>query len=241
MIPVNNGIVKIDFERGVIDLIPFSHDYKFNYKLPIDYDPDADSTPMELILRQYMDNVEVLYQIPAQALLQMLGFDPFKKCYLLHGKNDAGKSTYLELLYKTFGYDNKSDISLHDLNQEKSRFKTAGLIGKLFNIHDDLSNIPLKDAGVIKNLTGSYSHDVEIKGIQAFRAHITAVHIFAYNQPSTFDREIEMDNGFWSRWVYVYFPNSFKRDPKFHSRIFTPKNLSGFFNGVLATVIKIAK
>lgn len=239
MIPVNNGIVKIDFENGFINLIPFSQDYIFNYKIPVDYNPYADSKLIDSILHQYVENKDVLYQIPAQALLQVLGYASYKKCYLLHGRNDAGKSTYLQLLYETFGYDNKSDISLHDLNPEKSRFKLAGLMGKLFNIHDDLSNIPLKDAGVLKKITGDYSHDVEIKGVQPFRAHLTAVHVFACNQPPTFDCNI--DGSFWSRWEYVYFPNSFKRDSKFHSQVFTPENLSGYFNGVLETVIKIER
>lgn len=244
MIPVNNGILKLDFAAGQAELIPHSPEYKFNYKIPIDYDPGADTGPIDSILRSYVEGEDVneLYQIPAQAMLQASGHAPFKKCYLLQGRPDAGKSTYLELLYRTFGKENKSDISLEDLNPSVHRYKTAGLIGKLFNIHDDLQSFPMKDTGSLKKLTGAYSHDVEIKGVQPFQAELKAVYMFACNDPPKIkNNDVKKDEAFWSRWEYVRFPNHFEKDTTFYDRAFTPENLSGFLLSVVKAALKIGK
>ncbi len=244
MVPVNNGIIKMDFETGTAELVPHSPEYKFNYIIPVDFDQNADKEPIERILKDYVEpeDVEELYQIPAQAILQASGHAPFKKCYLLQGRPDGGKSTYLELLYRCFGKQNKSDVSLEDLNQSVHRYKSAGLIGKLFNIHDDLQSFPMKDTGFLKKLTGAYSHDVEIKGVQPFEAKLTAVHVFACNDPPKIDNpEVKKDEAFWGRWEYVRFPNHFEKDTTFYERTFTPENLSGFLLSVIDAALKIGK
>ncbi len=244
MVPVNNGIIKMDFETGTAELVPHSPEYKFNYIIPVDFDQNADKEPIERILKDYVEpeDVEELYQIPAQAILQASGHAPFKKCYLLQGRPDGGKSTYLELLYRCFGKQNKSDVSLEDLNQSVHRYKSAGLIGKLFNIHDDLQSFPMKDTGFLKKLTGAYSHDVEIKGVQPFEAKLTAVHVFACNDPPKIDNpEVKKDEAFWGRWEYVRFPNHFEKDTTFYERTFTPENLSGFLLSVVEAALQIGK
>lgn len=244
MIPVNNGIVKMDFETGTYELIPHCPEYKFNYIIPVDFDVSADKAKIENVLKEYVEDgdIDELYQIPAQAILQASGHAPFKKCYLLQGRPDGGKSTYLELLYRCFGKDNKSDISLEDLNQSVHRYKSAGLIGKLFNVHDDLQSFPMKDTGFLKKLTGAYSHDVEIKGVQPFEAKLTAVHVFACNDPPKIDnKEVKKDEAFWGRWEYVRFPNHFEKDMTFYARTFTPENLSGFLLSVVEAALKIGK
>jgi primase-polymerase (primpol)-like protein len=71
-IPVKNGIVVLDFENKTKILISHSPEYKFNYIIPTEYNENADPKPIDDILHQYSPNqVKELYQLPAQALMQM--------------------------------------------------------------------------------------------------------------------------------------------------------------------------
>lgn len=239
-IPFKNGIVLLDFENKTKKLIPHSPEYKFNYMLQTDYKEDADPKPINDILMEYSpEHVDELYQLPAQALMQMLGYGPFKKCYLLQGNRDAGKSSYIELLLRAFGKRNRCDVSLEMLNPKENKFAMSSLEGKMFNIHDDMTYFSMKDTGTIKDLTGSYTKEIEKKGMQRYGADIRAVHCFACNKPPKYDEEIKKDIAFWERWVYIYFPNRFEKLLTFYDDNFTPDNLSGFLNKVLDYVLDI--
>lgn len=239
IIPVLNGLVKIEYEQGTAELIPHSPYYRFNYKIPVVYDPDADSeTVHNEVISQYIDGreVDVLYQIPAQALLQMMGAMPYKKAYLLQGDANAGKTSYLTLLSYLFGTKNLSNMSLQQLATDK--FSTANLEGKIINTYDDLSDIPLNEGGIIKTITGTKYHWVQKKGVQAYEAIINAVHCYACNTAPNASK-LHNDTAFWERWEFIYFSNLFDVDPYFYERVYTPENISGFFNRVLEAVITI--
>jgi len=94
VISVKNGVIHINFDTGEIKLKPHSPIYKLTYQLPVCYDPGVDTTYIDGLMNDYVDNEQViLYQIAAQAVLQMMGCNPFKKSYLLHGEAHAGKSS----------------------------------------------------------------------------------------------------------------------------------------------------
>jgi len=258
IIPVENGLLKLDFEAENVELIPYNPEYKFNFKLPINYDPAADPEPLDEVIRGYVDpderegengkgetiklgysDVNLLYQIPAQAILQMVGAATFKKAYILQGDAHAGKSSYLELLSRVFGEATISDVSLQTLVTD--RFALADLEGKLLNCYDDLADIPLREGGIFKTLTGKYHHRIQRKGKQGYNATIKAVHVYTCNTPPTFSDSIANDTAFWERWEFVNFTNLFEIDPYFYDRVFTPENLAGFFNTVINTAISIKK
>ncbi|MHC1575968.1 MAG: DUF5906 domain-containing protein [Methanosarcinaceae archaeon] len=237
--PVNNGVVKIDYSTGKMELLAHCPDYRFNYKLCADYDPSKCGDLIHLaVIGKYVEPkyVDILYQIPAQALLQM-NSEPYKKAYMLQGDPNAGKSTYLLLLELLFGIETISGESLHSLGD--NRFAKANLEGKILNVYDDMSDIPMSDTGVFKTLTGKKSHSVEKKGKQAYMAPIGAVHVFTCNAPPSFDKKIKNDTAFWERWEYVYFPYTFPKDANFTKCVFTPENLSGFLNRVLKMVVDL--
>jgi len=240
VLPVNNGLLKIDFDDQSCELIPHDPSYFFTYKFPVDYSSTNDGSIIhDEVIKEYVegDDSDMLYQIPAQALLQALGCAPFKKAYILQGDPNAGKSSYLELLLRCFGQRNISGESLQALGS--SRFSTSNLEGKIINAYDDLSDIPLNNCGVFKTLTGKHEHTVEQKGVQGYTAHIYAVHLFTCNSPPTFDKRVKNDTAFWERWEYIHFPYVFGVDPFFYNRVFTEDNVSGFFSRVLKTLMKI--
>jgi putative DNA primase/helicase len=125
------------------------------------------------------------------------------------------------------------------LNPKENKFAMSSLEGKIFNIHDDMTYFSMKDTGTIKDLTGSYTKEIEKKGKQRYGADIRAVHCFACNKPPKYDGEIKKDIACWERWVYIYFPNKFEKLLTFYDDNFTPENLSGFLNKVLDYVLDI--
>ncbi|MDG6245095.1 MAG: bifunctional DNA primase/polymerase [Methanolobus sp.] len=241
MIPVNNGVVMFDFDTGDVKLVSHDPKYMFNYKLNADFDPESMSDDIhEQMITKYVktEHVAILYQIPAQALLQMVS-DPYKKAYLVQGDPNAGKSTYIELLERVFGMDIICGESLQSLSD--NRFAKASLEGKTLNIFDDLSDIPMSETGTFKTLTGKRWHSIEKKGKQAYMAPLGALHVFTCNAPPSFDKKVKNDTAFWDRWEYVFFPYFFEKDPGFTVRMFTPENLSGFLYRVIKNMIDIKR
>lgn len=241
-INVKNGVVVIDFDNETFKLVEHDPKFKFNYKFDIKFNP-ANTTDIihKKVICEYVEpgDVDILYQIVAQALLQTLGAAPFKKAYLLQGDQDAGKSGFLELLLRTFGKKTHSQVSLQDLCN--NRFALANLEGKLLNTYDDLSEVQLSNTGKFKTVTGKEDHDIERKGKQGYTARLSAVHVYTCNTPPMFDKGIKNDTAFWGRWEYIHFPYHFERDSFFYNRMFTPENLEGFFINILKKVIKIRK
>lgn len=244
VIPVRNGVVKIDFETQTITLAPHSPDYRLTYTLNVNYDPNADGSWFhENVISAYVDeeDVDLLYQIPGQALLQMQkgAEKPYKKSYILKGDANAGKTTYLEILKRVFGGDNCSSVSLHQIGSDE--FANASMENSLLNIADDLSDIPLKNVAPFKALTGSFSHRIEQKFKPAYQGRISCVHCYTCNATPGVSEKITYDAAFWERWEYIHFQNVFEIDTDFNDRVLTDDNMSGFFNEVLKYVIRIRR
>lgn len=241
-IPVANGVIAIDYESGAVTLDGHSPGYRFTYKLPVVYDKDADGEAFhENVIGTYVDEEDVLalYQVPAQALLQAHGAKPYKRAYILHGDANGGKSTYLEILAAFFGRENIAGASLQQIGTD--RFVNGTLEGKVLNMCDDLEDVPLKNVGPFKTLTGIFDHTIERKHTNPYRGRITCPHIFTCNAPPEVPERFTYDDAFWVRWVYLHFENVFEVDPQFNAKWITPENLSGFLNRVIVVMKRIRK
>jgi len=241
-IPVQNGVLKINFDTEAVEILPYSPDMFFTYQLPVTYDPEADSHEIDGVIRQWVEpeDVDTMYQIPAQAILHQWSREkPYKKCYILQGDGNAGKTTYIELLHNTFGERNCACVALQRMGTD--RFFMAPLEGKLFNLYDELADMPVNNTEALKELTGGFYHSIERKGRDSYEGRIFAVHVFSCNKPPNVDKRYQDDSAFWERWEYVTFPRTFPKDPTFNERYYTPENISGFFNAVLKNVIDIRK
>lgn len=239
-VPFKNGVVKLHFQERRLELLEHSPKYKFNYIIPHVFNPanNGDIIHKEVISKYVTEeDQDILYQIPAQALLQAGGMAPYKKGYLLQGQPHGGKSTYLELLERAFGVSFISHRSLQALAE--NRFAIASLENKLLNCYDDLGSVPLNDVGVFKTLTGKEVHDIEKKGREAYSSRLFAVHVYTCNAPPTYPSAVKKDAAFWERWEYIRFPYQFAKNPKFYDTMFTPENISGFLHRVLYTVMDI--
>ena len=234
-IPVNNGVLTIDVKTKNISLESHSPKFLFTYKLPVDYNTDVNPNEITDYFKSLDVDMTLLLQIPAHSLLSMMGKN-YKKCYLLKGHRNSGKTTYLNLLEKgLFGNANSSNIPLHEIVND--RFKASGLVGKIVNIADELPRIRLGDLSRFKALTGGGTILVERKYQNPFSIQNKAVLIFATNDyPPITDID---DEAFWSRWGLIEFNKMFDVDPTFEERIITPENCSAMLNLVLKRMIEI--
>jgi len=238
-LPLANGVLEIDWDEQAAKLHAYSHKHRFTRRWAVSYDPYADPTPIRNALRQYVDDddVQALYQIPAQAILQYCGYGPFKTSYIMEGPSNGGKSTFLVFIERLFGAMAIANQSLQKIGND--RFVTSALVGKVVNRYDDLDDIPLEQVGPFKALTGSFEHDVEVKFKSPYQGRITCVHVFATNNPPKIPDRIVWDAAFWSRWIYLRFNNVFEIDPTFVRRTFTPENMSGALISILSLAFEI--
>lgn len=240
-IPVENGIVKINYETEEITLLPHGPEHLFTYKLSVSYDPQIRNCKAIPLLKRMVEpeNIKTLLQIPAQALLQMQTGNAYKKAYLLQGEPHAGKTSYLKLLYALFGDDFTTAISLQQLCTD--RFVGGNLEGKLVNIYDDLEDVALEVIDQFKTLTGDCRHGIERKYSAKYTGRVTAVHIFTCNYPPEYPDKVKRDVAFWTRWEYVRFPYAYPVNPNFYIEWYTKEMLSSFFNLILSSMITMRK
>ena len=233
-IPVRNGILHIGEDK--VTLLPYADEYIFSYRLPVNYDPDADPEPVRDVLSDWVDeeNVKFLIQLPAQAIIQSWG-DCYKNAYLFEGEKNAAKTTYFEFLGAFIGHSNYATTPLADLLYNK--YAKFDLLGKILNLADDLSEIPLKNLGEFKKLTGGMAVTVERKHCDRITTWLPAVHAFTCNQPPKCT--VTDDPAWWDRWTYVYFGNTFPVNPGWKRTFITDENLSGFLLLVVDAVKEI--
>ncbi|MEN6622801.1 MAG: DUF5906 domain-containing protein [Smithella sp.] len=240
-IPVENGIVKIDYETGEIRLLPHGPEHLFTYKLNIKYDPGVKPCKAIPLLKRMVEpeNVMALVQIFAQAILQMQTGNAYKKAYLLQGEPNAGKTSYLKFLYRMVAQDYVSSISLQQLCEDK--FSGGNLEGKIFNIYDELEDVPLTVIDQFKTFTGDCRHGVERKFEGKYTGKLSAVHIFTCNYPPSYPDKVRRDTAFWTRWEYIKFPFQYPTNPRFYDEWYTEENISAYFNLVLGAMLYIRK
>jgi P4 family phage/plasmid primase-like protien len=233
-IPVRNGILKINFTTGSTTLLSFSPEYRFNYRLNVVYNAAADGTQIKEYLDSLGTDSGILLQIPAHALLGMLG-RVYKKAYFLKGSKNSGKSTFVDLLVRyLFGIGVCSSVSLQALLFD--RFRLAELDGKIVNAYADLSDQKIHDIGLFKTLTGGDLFTVERKHRDPYQMRNRALFLFSGNK---YPKINAGDEAFWDRWVALEFPNIFKVDPTFEDRTFTDENISGLLNLILTKMQEI--
>jgi phage/plasmid-associated DNA primase len=238
-LPVENGIIIFDLENQSCKLIEHNPTkYRFNYTIPVKYDNLVTNTTICDMLKGYTDTPDKLVQIPAQSFMQAMGHGPYKRAYLIYGKKNAGKTTFVELMECMIGHDGFCDISLDKINQ---RFQIASLEGKLLTLHDDMGYFTLKDTETFKTLTGRRQHGIERKGVQPYVATLNAVHVFTTNTPAKFDSRIKTDEAYWERWEFITFGNEYGMKGDFKEEIFAPENLTAFLNVVIAEMLKIGR
>lgn len=232
---INDNIDIVNLKNGILDwnkkdgpeLSPHSPEHKTTIQCPIDYNPEADCPNIKKFFKDVLpeDCLELVEEFFGYCLIPD---SCFEKAFLLVGDGANGKSTFLRMLTYFIGKMNVASEALQDLAE--IRFRAASLVGKLVNVHHDLSSRALRNSDMFKTLVSGNRITVEEKGEKQFQMENTARLIFSANSiPPTRD----ISPAYYRRWVIIRFPNSFKgssADHKLINKLITPEEMSGLLN-----------
>ncbi len=232
---LKNGLLNVD--TG--EFKPHSPDYYSTVQLPVEYNPQADRSQVEVFVSQILDagDIPTVQEETGSCLLKQ----PVKKAFMWIGEGDNAKSTLLNLLTALLGPENVSARSLQEL--ENNRFAKADLYGKLANLYADLPDTALKTTGTFKILTGGDPITAEHKFGQPFTYVPYAKQFYSCNRiPEAPDDT----PAFFARWEITRFSNSFPEgDPRRNTNILKeltiPENLSAFLNWALEGLKRLRK
>jgi putative DNA primase/helicase len=225
LLVVQNGVVRLS------DKALLSHSKKgyFTIGIPVVF-TDAKCPAIDQFFSQIVkpEDIALLYELCGWCLDRK---SPIQKLFFLLGSGANGKSTYLNLLRKFLGPENCSAVSLQSLAD--NRFAMALLANRLANIFPDLPASGIRDAAVVKGLTGGDTMVAENKFERPFNLQNTAKLIFSANKAP---RLSEDSDALWRRLVIVDFPNQFlgsNADSDLINRLTTREELSGLLNAAL--------
>lgn len=176
----------IAFRNGVLDIVTgqmqsFSPDLVITNQIPWDYNPGAYSELADDTLNKLACGDQ-----PIRALLEeCIGYcfyraNDYKKSFMLTGKGNNGKSTFLDCVKSILGDGN---ISALDLKELGDRFSTSMMFGKLANIGDDIGDDFLQGSQVatFKKVVSGNRIKAERKGQDPFEFNPYVKLLFSAN------------------------------------------------------------
>jgi len=178
----------INFINGVYDihekvLLPHSHDFKFQYMIPVKYDPKATCETWDLLLRNVtLDRIE-LQDIINEFMgmtLSNISYEKFNSALILDGTGSNGKTTLLNAMRSVLSGPNISNVSMGEMSQ--NRFLSYELVNKLINVSEEEEVSVFSKTGMFKKLTGNTPIHVEKKREQGFSFTSRAKIIMTYNE-----------------------------------------------------------
>jgi len=241
LICVANGVLDV-FDR---ELHEHSPDYHFVNRIPVEYDPEAETETYtefvgELVDRE--DRKQTLFEMVGHALLPDAN-SRYKKFLILTGDADNGKSMFYDcvstLLNGPDGQENNTAaVKLAKLAQ--NRFSLNSMYGSLANIAGEIDGKKIRNTANLKDITGGDEVEIEPKGSDSFFDEIGTTLMFAANDPPILgERDKE---AIASRIVPVELPYTFVNDPsgeyekeripenELRSELEDTEALSGFLN-----------
>lgn len=174
---LNSDVNYINFKNGLLNLRtmklePHTPEKIFTVQIPVDYVP-LDECTYGKVFEKYLDDLTCSRDKVKKVLLECMGLVlsnipgyRTKKCLLMIGKKDCGKTQIKTLLSRLIGEKYTSSIELKTMNE--NRFGTSQLYNKRLVGSNDMQYGTSDDMGKFKQLTGGDVIDVEFKGRGAF-------------------------------------------------------------------------
>lgn len=194
----------INFKNGMYDPIAdVLHEHRPEYRAmnQIPHDYIVPESIGELTFCRFLEtrltpeDCQMLYEFMATCMNVDMRFQKFM--YIV-GVGNAGKSKTLNYINQIIGSENVSHIDPQSLGK---RFQNVFLMQMLLNCVSDISNKPIEDAKLIKQLTGEDTIQGEYKGGDVIYFHNTSSMIFTANQIPTVSGEDS--NGYYRRLLIV--------------------------------------
>jgi P4 family phage/plasmid primase-like protien len=210
LLVLNNGILRVSTR----ELLRHDPAVLCRVKLPVAYDPDAACPRWERFLEEVIvpddeergrEHDQIISTLQEYAGYCLLRDNRFEKSLMLTGAGANGKSVFLHTLEHMLGKRNVSSVPLQSL--DKGEYALHQMVGKLANIHADLSDRAMKESGNFKLITSGDDVYVNRKYLNAISTSIYAKQVYSANKvPASWDKT----PAFYRRWIIVNFPNSFE-------------------------------
>jgi P4 family phage/plasmid primase-like protien len=199
LINVQNGM--LDWKTG--ELSPHDPKYLSTIQISAEYQPDAKCEALDKFFTDVFppDCVALAEEFVGYLLIPDTRL---QKAFIAVGAGGNGKGTFLKILTSLLGKENVSTMDIHTLEDDK--FATAALVGKLANVHHDLSRKQLESTSRFKTLVSGDPISGEKKFKDGFTFRPFARLVFSANE---FPRSEDKTNAYFRRLIFVEFPNSF--------------------------------
>jgi len=229
----NNGVVNVDPKTFEITITQPDPANMNDYILKSNYNPNVNTKKAEKWLEQFGDAIKNEYiGIIGTMFAQKMMYDNviFKIIFYVIGPKDAGK-TYLfirVLKEQIIDDDNTSGLQLHEF---ADKFSMNKLVGKIVHIGDDTQGDVIKQASLLKPLSGGSPLYTEEKFKSKMLNRVWPSLLFTGNKLPLFDNvELETDQAFYDRWVIIKL-----------TKVFTKPNLpQPFDNEIIVGIIKLS-
>lgn len=174
---LNSDYNYINFKNGLLNLNTMTMEKHtpekmFTIQIPVCYkslDECEYGQVFEKYLNELVDNDELMRECLLEAMGLALSNIPgylTKKCLLMLGPKDCGKTQIKKLLTELIGIKYCSSMELSKMND--SRFGTSELYNKRLVGSNDMQYTAVADMGIFKQLTGGDPISIEFKGRGAF-------------------------------------------------------------------------
>lgn len=250
LVCVENGVLD-PLERELHDHSP---EYHFTTRVPVAYDPDADTEPYE----EFLDSL-VERDADRKAMVEMVGHallpdanQRYKKFLILTGDADNGKSQFYSrveaLLNGPDGEEsNTAAVKLDKLTE--NQFAKNSMYGSLANIAGEIDGKKIRKTADLKDITGGDEVEIEPKGRDSFFDSINSTLMFAANDPPIVGERDKQ--AIASRIVPIELPYTFvdapeatlekerKPERELAERLESPEALSGFLSLALDGIARL--
>ena len=182
----NNGL----FHLSTGELTPHTSEILSTVRIPCNYDSTLTLEKDAPTFSQFLDELVSEDPYDRSFLLEFMGAVisnvpgyKFKKCAMLVGPGNTGKSQLRQLLISLIGEQNNQAIEISKLND---RFSTSQLYQKRLAGSGDVSFVKVQEMSVVKNLTGGDTINAELKGKDAFSYKYRGYLLFNANELPAF-------------------------------------------------------
>lgn len=213
---VGNGVLKLpkmqaDGSVADVEVLGHSPELRARAHLPVDYNPDTDTSTVE----EWLEDITAREE-DARTLEEIVGnvlTTDYRHPYIvmLHGPGRNSKGTFLDVVAELAGGAESPNVAgnrLGDLAENK--FRTGMLDRAIVNINGDIEGKQIQHASKLKELTGSEVQEGESKHDDAETFRNTAKLLFAANSPPL---PPETKTSWAERWLPLELPYEYVSDP----------------------------
>lgn len=201
----NSNPLSIVFENGILNLRtmklePHHPDHLETIRLHVNYNPEAvGPTADEFFNTATCGDPEI-----TTLLYEAIGYSFLKtaelhKAFLLIGGGRNGKSTFLDVIKNICGRENCTSLDFKDLGE---KFRVGMLHNRLVSLSGDISNQPLKDSDLFKQIVGGDEITLERKNAHPFNDTVFTTLMFSAN---SLPRTPDTTSGFYRRLCIIPF------------------------------------